>query len=402
MARPLNKLSASEVKAAQATDRSWKLFDGGGLFLHVTPKGRYWRLKYRWGGRERLLALGVYPDVTLKRAREKRDDARELLDDGIDPSARRKAEKAARRNASAATLETVAREWYEGKHRREVVATHAGRNLRRLEVHVFPRLGSRPIAEVEPPEVLEALRRIERLGHVETAHRVKTLVSQVIRYAVATGRARRDVTADLCDALKTARPKHHAAIVDPGELGTLLRVIDAYGGQPATRGALQLAPLVAVRPGELRRARWADIDLDAARWEVTAKGGTSLVVPLSRQAVDVLRDMEPVSGRSEWVFPSNRGQDRPMSDATINAALTRLDYGDKMKAHGWRAVFRTLAVERLQAPVEVVEMQLGHRVRDVHGQANNQTQWLEQRAELMQRWADYLDQLRAGGADGAG
>jgi integrase len=393
-----NKLTAAAVNAARFEGTSRKLFDGNGLFLHVTPSGRYWRLKFRWGGRERLISLGVYPETSLAQARQRRDEARRQLDAGIDPAAQRRAEKAAR--ASAASFEAVAREWYQEKHAYEVVESHARRNLRRLEQYAFPAFGARPIAELEPPEVLDALRRIERKGYVESAHRVKTLVSQVMRYAVATGRARRDVTADLSDALRSAKPQHHRAIVDPDELAGLLRAVDAYAGAPTTAAALCLASLAPVRPGELRAARWADIDLEAAQWTLTAKGGHSLIVPLSRQAVAVLAEQRERTGRNAYVFPSARTRSRPVSNATVNAALARLDFGDRMTGHGWRATFRTLAVERLGFGVEIVEMQLGHRVRDVHGVAYNRTTWLAERRDLMQRWADYLDMLRgAGGTD---
>lgn len=395
MPRPTNKLTDAQIRGASPAERTFKLADGEGMFCEVTPSGaRRWRLKYRYGGKERLLSLGTYPGTSLAAARAKRDACRRQLDQGLDPSAERRREKAAQAASAASAFADVAREWYEHKHRAEVVASHAARNLRRLEQHVFPTLGRRPVAEITAPEVLEPLRRIERKGHIETAHRVKTLVSQVMRYAVATGRAERDVTADLRDALKAAKPNHHAAIVDPDELGGLLRAIDTYSGQPATCAALKLAPLVALRPGELRTLRWDCIDWDNAQATVVQKGGSDLIVPLSRQALEILREIEPLSGRGEFLFPSARGGGRPLSDMTINAALAHLGYGERMKAHGWRAAFRTLAVERLGAPVEIVEMQLGHRVRDVHGKAYNRTQWLTERAEWMQRWADYLDRLR--------
>jgi len=293
------------------------------------------------------------------------------------------------------TLEAVAREWWESVHRHRVVASHADRNLRRLEMHVFPMLGRRPITEISPGELLDALRRVEQTGTIETAHRVRTLSGQVFRYAVATGRAERDIAADLRDALRAATTKHHPAIVDPEEIGPLLRAIHGYGGQPTTRAALRLAPYLFVRPGELRKAEWKDFDLDAAEWNYTpSKGGDPLVVPLPTQAVAILREIQGLTGQGQYVFPSLRGRGRPMSDNTLNAALHRMGYQDNMTAHGFRAMARTVLVERLNYPAEYVEQQLAHAVRDATGRAYNRTTHLEQRREMLQAWADYLDGLR--------
>jgi len=395
MARTKDKLSAVEVKAVCYQDRPQKLFDGGGLYLHVLPSGRYWRLKYRFGGKEKLLALGVYPEVGLKDARKGRDEARELLAQGVDPSAHRRTTRTATAHAAADTLEAVAREWWESVHRHRVIASHADRNLRRLEMHLFPTLGRRPIAEVTPGELLEVLRRVEQKGNIETAHRVRTLSGQVYRYAVTTGRAERDIAADLRDSLRTPETKHYAAIIDPKEIGPLLRAIDGYGGQPGTRAGLQLAPLLFVRTGELRKAKWADFDLDAAEWHYTpSKGGSPLVVPLPRQAVAILRELQDLTGQGQYVFPSLRGRGRPMSDNTLGAALHRMGYKDIMTAHGFRAMARTVLPERMGYPAEYVEQQLGHAVRDPLGRAYNRTTFLEQRREMLQAWADYLDGLR--------
>ncbi|WP_440995639.1 tyrosine-type recombinase/integrase [Arhodomonas sp. SL1] len=388
-------LTATQIRNAIPGDRTYRLTDEKGLTLLVTPQGaKWWRLRYRFAGKERMLSLGTYPEVSLKRARQKRDEARALLADGVDPSASRKAARAAQVEAMANTFEALAREWYQTKHSLEVVPAHAERNLRRLEQYVFPTLSRTPVREINAPEVLETLRRIVRQGKLETAHRVKALIGQVMRYGIATGRADRDPTPDLRDALPPSRPTHHAALVKPEDVAPLLRAIEDYGGQPATRAALKLAPLLIVRPGELRKARWADFDLDRAEWVTTAKGRVPLVVPLSSQARDILGELNPLTGRGIYVFPSVRGRGRPMSNNTMNAALKRMGYGDDMTGHGFRAMARTILVERLGYPVEVVEMQLGHRVRDVHGRAYNRTEWLGNRREMMQAWADYLDRLR--------
>ena len=259
-------------------------------------------------------------------------------------------------------------------------------------------LGRRPVAEVTPTELLEALRRVERVGHLETAHRVRTLCGQVFRYAVATGRADRDIAADLRDALRAPETKHHAAITEPADFGALLPAMEGYGGQPATRAALWLSALLFVRPGELRKAEWEDFDLDAAEWHFSpSKSGQPFVIPLPKQAVATLREMEILSGKGRYVFPSARGRGRAMSEATVNAALQRMGYipKDVMTAHGFRATARTMLVEHLDFPPEYVEQQLGHAVRDATGRAYNRTTYLKQRREMLQVWADHLDSLRS-------
>mgnify|MGYP000114244008 CR=1 FL=1 len=306
----------------------------------------------------------------------------------MDPSANRRALKAARAEASENTFKVIALEWFEVKHQLEVVPEHATRNLRRLETYAFPALAKRPVADIQPREVLDVLKGIVSKGHLETAHRVKALIGQVLRYAVSTSRAERDITADLRDALPSAKEKHHPAITDEKELSSLLQVMDSYSGQPSTTAALRLAPIVIARPGELRSACWDQIDMQAAEWHVTAKGGVALMVPLPRQALAILEEMEPLSGGETHVFPSTRSKKRPISNNTINAALKRMDYGGRMTPHGFRATARTLLVEKLGYPVEIVEMQLGHRVSDAHGRAYNRTQWLTERRAMMQAWAE--------------
>ncbi len=395
MPQSKDKLTVATVKSATHAGKDVKLSDGGGLYLHIQRSGKYWRLKYHYNGKEKLLAIGVFPKISLAKARREREKAKEQLSQGVDPSAQRRARRASLSEVTEDTLEALGREWWESVHRHRVVPSHAERNLRRMERHLFPMLGRRPVAEVTSAELLQALRRIERAGHLETAHRVRTLCGQVYRYAVATGRAERDIAAALRDALRAPETEHHAAIVSPTEIGPLLRAIDGYGGEPATRSALWLSALLFVRPGELRNAEWKDFYLDAAEWHFTpSKGGQPFVLPLPRQAVATLREMESLSGRGRYVFPSARGKGRPMSEATVNAALQRMGFIDVMTAHGFRATARTILVEHLNYPAEYVEQQLGHVVRDATGRAYNRTTHLEQRRSMLQAWADYLENQR--------
>jgi len=402
MPRTKDKLSAAEVRSATYQGKVQKLFDGGGLFLHVKEAGKYWRMKYRFGGREKLLSLGVYPQTSLQDARKRRDEARDLLGQGIDPGDKRKALKQIQSDAATNSFEAVAREWWLTVHSRRVVESHAKRNLRRLELHVFPTLGKRPLSEIMAPEYLEILRRVENTGHGDTVHRLKSLGGQIFRYGISTGRCDRDPTQDLRDCLIPTKTRHYPAITDPAEIAPLLRAIDGYTGQPATRGALRLAPLLFCRPGELRKAQWADFDLEAGTWNYTpskrknglAPEDATILTPLPRQAVEVLREMQSLSGHGQYVFPSARTLARPMSENATNAALARMDYKGSMVPHGFRAMARTVLAERLGFPIEIIEMQLAHAVRDPMGRAYNRTTYLEQRKEMLQAWADYLDALK--------
>ena len=392
-------LSDAEIRKAKPEAKAKKLTDGGGLFVLVTPAGsKLWRLKYRIGGKEKLLSLGAYPDVTLARARERREEARRQLADSIDPGELKKAAKTQQRARAANSFEAVAREWY-AKHAPGWAESHASKILRRLERDVFPWLGARPIADVTAPEILTTLRRIEGRGVPETAHRAQQNCGQVFRYAVATGRAVRDPTGDLKGALPPAPAKNHfAAITEPRAVGELLRAIDGFKGSLPVACALKLAPLLFVRPGELRRARWADFALDAGEWRfLVTKTKTEHVVPLAPQAVAILRDLEPLSGHREYVFPG-RDPKKPMSDAAINAALRRMGYDTKTEitGHGFRAMARTILHEVLGFAPEVIEHQLAHRVPDVLGAAYNRTKFLAERRRMMAAWADYLDRLKAG------
>jgi integrase len=387
-------LSDAKIRTAKPAEKPYKLADERGLYLLVNPTGgRLWRFKYRVGGKEKLLALGSYPDVGLKDARERRDAARAQVAKGIDPSAARKAAK----TAGADTFEAVAREWL-SRNAATWIPTHAERIAHRLERDVFPWLGTRPVGSIDAPGVLAALRRVEARGAVETAHRVLQTCAQVFRYAVATGRAERDPTGDLRGALPPVRETHRAAITDPAQIGPLLRALDGYNGTLTVRCALRLAPLVFVRPGELRAAEWTDIDLCAADWRYTvSKTGTPHIVPLSTQAVEILRELHPATGRGRYVFPSARTDERPMSDNAILAALRRMGIAkEEMSGHGFRAMARTVLDEVLGFRPEWIEQQLAHAVRDPLGRAYNRTAHLPERRKMMQEWADYLDKLKAG------
>ncbi len=391
-------LTAIAIQKAKISDKTVRLFDGGGLYLELTPTGgKWWRLKYRYGGKEKRLSLGVYPEVSLRLARARRDDARKLLAEGIDPSDNRKALKSAKADRAANSLEIIAREWY-GKYSTTWVKNHGNRILRRFERDIFPWIGGRPIAEITAPELLAVIRRIENRGALETAHRALSNCGQVWRYAIATGRAERDLSADLRGALPPVNGEHFAAITDPKRVAELLRAIDGYQGTTTVRYALRLAPLVFVRPGELRNAEWAHFDLDAAEWRYTvSKTKTEHIVPLSTQAVAILRELHRLTGEGRFLFPGARSTKRPMSDNAILAGLRRMGISkDEMSGHGFRATARTILDEVLGVRPDYIEHQLAHAVRDPNGRAYNRTAHLPERKEMMQRWADYLESIKAG------
>lgn len=393
-------LTDAAIRKSKPAPKARKLSDGGGLFLLIAPTGgKLWRLKYRFGGKEKLLALGAYPHVTLARARQQRDEAKRQLAEGIDPGQLKKAVKSQQVERTSNSFEAVAREWV-ARHLAERAESHRSRVVSRLERCVFPYLGARPVAEITAPEVLAVARRIEARGAIETAHRALQNVGQVMRYAVATGRAVTDPTAALRGALTPANPQHMAAPADdPARVGEILRATEAFKGGPVVAAALRLLPLLFCRPGELRTMCWADVDLDAAEWRfTTSKTRTEHLVPLSRQAVAILRELHPLTGHGRHVFPSARGAGRPMSDAAINAAYRRLgiDTRTELTGHGWRAVARTLLHERLGFAAEVIEHQLAHAVPDALGRAYNRTKFIDERRRMMQAWADHLDRLKAG------
>lgn len=386
------------VRAAKPTEKTQKVFDGGGLYLEISPSGgKWWRLKYRFGGKEKRISLGVYPDISLKEARDRRDEARKLLANDIDPGENRKAQKAARVELESNSFEAVAREWF-AKNKPTWAASHADKIITRLENDVFPWLGSKPISEITAPQVLTVLRRIESRGTIDTAHRAKGNCGQVFRYAVATGRAERDPSADLRDALPPLRHEHFASITDPLEVAGLLRAIDAFKGTFVVRSALLLSPLLFTRPGELRTAEWSGFDLGKAEWRYyVTKTKTDQLVPLATQALEVLRDLHALTGHGRYVFPG-RDPKKPMSGAAINAALRRMGYDTKTEitGHGFRAMARTILHEELHVKPEVIEHQLAHKVPDVLGAAYNRTKFLKERKIMMQQWADYLEKLKAG------
>ena len=388
-------LSETRIRAAKLKERPYKLFDQRGLFLLVTPTGgRLWRLRYRIGALEKLISLGVYPDVTLKRAREKRDEARRLIADDIDPSAQRKAQRAALLD----TFEGVAKEWLALQSK--LLAPETISILgQRLNSALYPHLGSRPVASITAQELLVALRRIEARGRHETAHRVRALAGRVLRYAVATGRAQNDVAADLKDALAPVKSRNFASVTDPARVGELMRAIDGYSGYPVTALALKLAPLVFVRPGELRAAEWSEFDLPNAEWRIPAvrmKMKEQHIVPLARQSIAIVRELEPLARGGRLLFPSLRTRDRPMSENTVNAALRRLGYSsEEQTGHGFRSMASTLLNEQ-GFPPDAIELQLAHAERNKVRAAYNKAQRLPERRKMMQAWADYLDGLRVG------
>ncbi len=399
MARRTHPLTEKEIKAAKPGDKPVKLFDGSGLFLLIDKTGnKGWRFKYRINGKEKLISFGVYPDVSLSAARNQRTEARELLTNGIDPSAKRQTVKQQASDAQANTFTSLAKEWLS---KRTDLAEKTKKMIeRRLVLDVLPPIGSTPITELTPKLILEkVLRPMEERGVIESAHRTRTIISQILRYGVACGMAERDLTTDLRGALKPVDRTHRPAIIEPRKVGELLRILKTYDGSAVVKVALLLLPLVVTRPGELRHMEWQEIDLDTATWNIPAgkmKMKTSHIVPLSGQAIEILKNIRPLTGQGRYVFPSTRSTARPLSDNTLNAALRRLGIAkDEMTSHGWRATFRTLTDEQLGIKVEYAEQQLAHLVKDPLGRAYNRTKHLEQRRKMMQTWADYLDRLAA-------
>ncbi len=409
MAKELIKSDAT-IKTAELKAAPYRLKDGVGLYLLIRPDGKkWWRLDYTHEGKRKTLSLGTYPDTGLALARRKATAARELVAAGIDPSDARKAQKAQRAETQeierrlaegiplADSFEAIAREWF-AKFEAKWVAGHADKIIRRLERDIFPWLGARYITEIKAPELLAAVQRIEDRGAIDTAHRALQNCGQIFRYAIATGRAERDISADLRGALAPKSKAHLPAITDPKAIGGLLRSIDGYSGYFVTKCALRIAPLVFVRPGELRKAEWAEIDLDNAEWNIPAeriKMRQPHLVPLSRQAVEILRELHAVTGRGRFVFPGARTNGRPMSDNAVLAAMRRMGIPkEEMTGHGFRAMARTVLDEILGFRPDWIEHQLAHAVRDPNGRAYNRTAHVEKRREMMQGWADYLDAIK--------
>ncbi|VBL88330.1 tyrosine-type recombinase/integrase [Burkholderia pseudomallei] len=392
-------LTDTAIRNAKPADKPVRLFDGGGLYLEIAPSGgKWWRLKYRFGGKEKRYSLGVYPEVTLATARKKRDEAREKLAAGIDPGEAKKAEKRASLLAAAHSFEVVARGWMDERKTTVEPAQH-DKTLARMENDVFPWLGKRPIAEIDAPEILVVLKRVDGRGARFTAHRIRSEISRVFRYGIKEGHCKADPARDLVDAIPPAQTTHFASITEPEKVGEMLRAFDGFTGTFPVLCALKLAPMLFVRPGELRKAEWAQFDLDKGEWRYFVnKTKTDHLVPLAAQAVTILRELHALTGEGVYVFPGARDRNRPMSEAAINAALRRLGYDTRTEitGHGFRAMARTILHEELEEKPEVIEHQLAHTVPDSLGRAYNRTKFIKARRSMMQQWADYLDKIKAG------
>ncbi len=397
-------LTDVEIKKAKPANKPIRIFDGGGLYLEVaTSGGKLWRFKYRFDGKEKRQALGTYPDTSLARAREKREEARRLLADGVDPSENRKVQAAAKVALAENSFEVIGREWF-AKMKPEWAASHADKIMARLERDIFPWLGKRPIAEIPAVEVLTALKRISDRGAKDTAKRAQQDCGGIFRYAIQTGRASYNPIPDLRGALPTAVGGNFAAITDPVKVGELLRAIDGFNGTFVVKCALKLSPYLFVRPGELRQAKWADFDLDKGEWSFFVSKVKKTeeprvhFVPLSTQALAILQELHALTGHGDFVFPGARSNGRGMSEAAVNAALRRMGYDTKTEitGHGFRAMARTILHEVQGILPEVIEHQLAHKVPDALGSAYNRTKFLPQRKAMMQQWADYLDSLKMG------
>jgi len=393
-------LSVLQVKSAKPTDRPFKLNDGGGMYLYVHPNGgKYWRMDYAFAKKRKTLALGVFPDISLADARNRRDDARKLLANGTNPGEVKQAQKAAVVEKVANSFEVVGREWFEAaKKSEEWVPSHADRIIRRLERDIFPWIGKKPIADITVSDIRGVLTRITERGAMETAHRACGNCSQIFRYAMKDDRAQKDCASLISDEFKAQDQESHASITDPKDVAKLLRAIDDYRGTFVTRCALRLAPLFFVRPGELRQAEWTEFNLDEAEWNIPAERMKMRVihlVPLCTQAIKILRELHALTGSGKYVFPGARSAARPMSDNAILSALRGMGFAkDEMSGHGFRAMARTIMDEVLDVRPDFLEHQLAHAVKDPNGRAYNRTSHLAERRKMMQGWADYLDGLK--------
>jgi integrase len=373
--------------------------DGGGLYLHHLPTGKYWRMAYRFTGKQRTLAIGIYPTITMAMARRMRDDAKLLLAQGVDPSAEKRLRREAKENSEQNTFELVARQWL-AKPDSSRKAITLEKLTRWLDLDVFPFIGTMPMQTITAKIVLEqVLTRIEARNAIDKAHRVKALCGQIFRFAIAKGILENNPIPNLQGALSTKKSKSHGAITDPKALGGLLRAIGGYEGHPVIHAALKLSPMLFVRPGELRQAEWSEFDLSQAEWRIPAskmKMGVDHLVPLATQALAVLAELKPLTGHGRYLFPNLRTGERPMSENTVNAVLRGLGFsGEVHTGHGFRATARTIMDEVLNERVDLIEHQLAHAVKDANGNAYNRTAHMPARRLMMQRWADYLDELRA-------
>jgi integrase len=402
MPKRIAPLSDIQVKNAKPQEKDYKLMDGYGLFLLVTPtNGKLWRFDYRTGDKRKTIAFGAYPALSLADARQRREDAKKLLANGVDPGEMKKALKATYKDIAANTFEGIARQWHlKFSSAGKWSTVHAADILHRLEKDIFPPLGSRPVSEIKPKELLIVLERVVSRGALDSAHRLRHHCGMIFRYAIVCGHAERDIAADLRGALPAVKGGHHAALTTPKTLAPLLRAIDDFTGSFVVKSALQLLPMLFCRPGELRAATWDEINFDGCIWEIPAermKMKQPHIVPLSRQAIVILKDLQPLTGYGKYLFPCNRSPLRCMSDNALNAALRRLGFTkDEATAHGFRASARTILDEVLKVRPDFIEHQLSHSVRDALGTAYNRTSHLDERVKMMQLWADYLDGLKAG------
>ena len=395
----MQKLTATAVKQAKPKTKAYSLSDGGWLYLFVKPNGtKAWRFNYRFHGKQKTLAIGVYPAISLKAARKKHEEARDNLANGIDPNSAKQAQKAADQDALANSFEVIALEWLQKRGVKSESTEQRQNSL--LKNDLFPYLGKRPISRITSPDLLKTLRRIESRGAIETAHRAKQLAGQIFRYAVATGRAERDPSIDLKDALAQPKQTHFKSLTEPSDVAPLMVAIRNYQGSPAVMAALKLSPLLFCRPGELRHLEWKEVKFKETRIELPAekmKVGEPHIIPLATQAIEILKDLHLITGRGKYVFPSARGASRPLSDNGVRTALRTLGYtNEQISPHGFRAMARTILDEVLNFPLDWIEHQLAHAVRDPNGRAYNRTKHISQRQQMMQTWADYLDGLASG------
>ena len=392
----MQKLTATAVKNAKTRTKSYNLSDGGGLYVLVKPNGtKAWRFNYRFAGKQKTLAIGVYPDISLKKAREKHQEARQNLANHIDPNIYKKAKRISDQDMQFNSFKVIALEWLQKRGTKSDGGDK--RLIRLLQKDLFPYIGSLPVSQVTSPDLLRALRRIEHRGAVNTAHRAKQIAGMVFRYAVATGRAERDPSFDLKGALAQPTKTHFKSITEPAEVGPLIAAINNYQATPVVMAALRLTPLLFCRPGELRHLEWKEVNFDEARIELPAskmKTREPHIIPLATQAMEILKELQLITGRSKFVFPSARGNSRPLSENGVRTALRTLGYtNEQISPHGFRAMARTILDEVLNFPVDWIEHQLAHSVKDANGRAYNRTKHLEQRRGMMQKWADYLDEL---------
>jgi len=391
-------LTDVQVKNAKPQVKEYKLADGGGLYLLVTPTGgKLWRFDYRFNGKRKTLSFKSYPEISLLDARRHRDDARKLVANGADLGEVKKAQKAIEQ-ARAEAFKTVTLEWYYQK-KPEWSDNHAERILRRLELDVFPFIGDKPITDIRTPELVELLERVA-VRTLETAHRLKIACDMVFRYAVIKGKSENNPAASLRGVLPTVKYKHMAAPTEPKAVAELLRAIDGFSGSFVVKCAMQLAPMLFVRPGELRAAEWPEFNFDTAEWKIPGykmKMKLPHLVPLSHQAISILKELCKLTGSGKYVFPCHRSPLRCMSENTVNASLRRLGFEkEEITGHGFRAMARTMLHEILQFTPDAIEAQLAHAVPDRLGRAYNRTQHLAERKKMMQTWADYLDKLKSG------